>query len=571
MASDLIGSAFVVYGKKSGFSNVDTSTFAFDPTNGISIKDSTNAIKNLGYSVSTIGDMNGDGLGDFVIGNPGSAASLLDVNVGKSYVVFGQKKGFDLDDNSVTESSIDVSLLATADGDGFTFTGEAVGLYDNASGSSVGSAGDINGDGYDDMIIATPFFGASAFGAGDATGISYVVYGDATPGDIAINPSQLDGTKGFTVIGAAGDYLGRSVNSLGDINGDGFGDLGFGADYASLTAGTAYVVFGKSASFGATDIDVSTFTSTATNGFKITNSTAAIGNQLGFSIKTAGDVNGDGYDDFLVGETGSGTNEGAAYVVFGKTGSFGTTVDVATLDGSNGFKISGTTGETDKLGNAVSAAGDVNGDGFDDIVVGASAADLEETLPPGPTANEGEAYVIFGSDHFGHKVTHLGTDPGKAKIDVLTGNASANTFVAGLGNDVANGRGGADVFNMGAGNDVIRVSDLNFRLVDGGGGRDTLSLATANKTLNLSLENISNIETIDITGTGVNTLKLTALDVLNMSENGNQLNIRGNIGDKIDFDDTGWTDAGRAGAFDKYTNGEAVVLVGQAITVVDLA
>ena len=97
------------------------------------------------------------------------------------------------------------------------------------------------------------------------------------------------------------------------------------------------------------------------------------------------------------------------------------------------------------------------------------------------------------------------------------------------------GSGGADVFHGGAGDDIIQVSDLDFRLVDGGTGSDTLTLVDSGMSLNLLnvRSKISDIETIDLTGTGNNTLTLTPLDVLNLSNSSNTLKVDGNAGDHV--------------------------------------
>ncbi len=559
------GRAFVIYGQKTDFSNVDTSTFQFDQSNGFQLTNSNAVNVNMGFSVSTMGDLNGDGLADFVVGAPGS---VLTANPGKAYVVFGDEDGYN-----------DGSIQSLATGTtGFAFSGTQTAITDSALGTSVSDAGDVNGDGYNDLIVSMPFKGNDGVNALSAEGESYVVFG----GDSgwATNAADIDaanGTKGFKLVGSAGiptfvpgDYSGWSVSSAGDINGDGRSDLAV----SSTNGLTTYIVFGKAGAAWGDSVDMTALT--ATEGFTITDGLAGaatgMGN-FGFSVSSAGDVNGDGYDDIIIGEPGDinkatqdDASAGATYVIFGKAAGFGAIdLSASALDGSNGFKINGAHAY-EHLGNSVSGAGDLNGDGFDDIIVGAAGADVTDQTV-NTTGNEGEAYVIYGSEHFGHKVTHMGT----AKIDVLTGDATANIFVTGRGNDVAQGKGGADAFNTGFGNDTIKVSDLNFRLVDGGGGTDTLSLAMANKIMTLANENVSNVEVIDITGTGVNTLKITALDVLNMSDNSNKLTVRGNIGDKLDFDDTGWTDAGTFGIYDKYTHGEAVLLVGQSITVVDFA
>jgi hypothetical protein len=112
----------------------------------------------------------------------------------------------------------------------------------------------------------------------------------------------------------------------------------------------------------------------------------------GFSVSSAGDVNGDGFDDLIVGARfadPNGSYSGSSYVVFGKSGGFASTLNLSTLDGTNGFRLDGVAA-FDNSGISVSSAGDVNGDGFDDLIVGADRAD------PNGISNSGSSYVVFG-------------------------------------------------------------------------------------------------------------------------------------------------------------------------------
>jgi hypothetical protein len=158
-------------------------------------------------------------------------------------------------------------------------------------------------------------------------------------------------------------------------------DLG---DDGGFDAGEAYVIFGSRAPFST--IDLSTLT--AAQGFIIR---GAADDRAGHSVANAGDVNGDGIDDLIVGaqlSDGGGTDAGEAYVIFGSRAGFGT-IDLTTLTSAQGFRIQGDLAG-DYAGWSVSAAGDVNGDGLDDIIVGAPFGD-------DGGLNAGEAYVIFGS------------------------------------------------------------------------------------------------------------------------------------------------------------------------------
>jgi hypothetical protein len=132
-------------------------------------------------------------------------------------------------------------------------------------------------------------------------------------------------------------------------------------------------------------LDLSTLD--GTNGFVI----PAVdgGDDLGRSVARAGDINGDGIEDLLIGAAGAVQYRGTAYVVFGRAAGFPAELDLASLDGANGFVLKGDESQQAIAGESVSGAGDVNGDGFDDLIVGAPWWGSNLTFV-------GKAYVVFG-------------------------------------------------------------------------------------------------------------------------------------------------------------------------------
>ena len=313
-----------------------------------------------GTSVSGAGDVNGDGIDDIIIGAPDGILPGGGIRVGRSYVVFGNNTGF----------TVALELSSLSGSDGFVISG--IDEFDQSG--VVSGAGDVNGDGIDDVII-----GGIGSGELDA-GAGYVVYGSNTGAAASLDLSTLNGSNGFAISGADDfDRLGNSVSRSGDVNGDGIDDL----IVATPVASESYVVYGSNAGF-APSLDLSTFDST--NGF-------VINGAAGRSVSGAGDVNGDGIDDIIIGERsgspGGISGAGKSYVVFGNSAGFALSFDVSTLNGTNGFVLNGN-GEFASSGTSVSGAGDVNGDGIDDIIIGAPRADA------GGIFSAGKSYVVFG-------------------------------------------------------------------------------------------------------------------------------------------------------------------------------
>ncbi len=321
-----------------------------------------------GQAVSAAGDINGDGFDDVLVGAARSGSSYE----GDCFVVFG---------HADPDLRIDLIVRDLDGSNGFRVSGDKA-FAD--VGLSVSNAGDFNSDGFDDIAIGAS--GGDFLSGG--TGIVHVVFGGPNVGSTGfIQPHSLDGANGFTIRGIQQNDGAHLVASAGDFNGDGHDDLivgAFAGDAGGLNSGESYVIFGGPGVGASGFLDLAFLN--GENGFVIVGEEA--GDRSGH-VHFAGDINDDGLDDIIIGGATAG-NSGAVHVVFGSSDPVqGRGIMLEDLNGIDGFVVR-SINPGDRLGVDAASAGDVNGDGIDDIILGADLAD-----PNGQTS--GESYVIFGA------------------------------------------------------------------------------------------------------------------------------------------------------------------------------
>jgi hypothetical protein len=364
------GKVYVFHGSASGLSNAPEWSAVGDTTGIL-----------FGNSLASAGDVNGDGYADLAVGATGYSSGT-----GKEYVYYGSAVGLSASPDwtavgetvdsffGIAASARDVNSDGFADlvigapgypfsnftGKAYVYHGSATGLSaspdwvtvgENLSGygTSVASAGDVNGDGYADLVV-----GADAYS--DGLGKAYVYHGSAT---------GLSASPDWVAVGENLSGFGAWVAPAGDVNGDSYADLAIGATYYNSSTGKAYVFHGSA------------------SGLSASADWSAIGeaeeNYFTWQLSSGGDLDGDGYDDLVIGAPGYDTGNfvGKAYVYQGSAVGLSVNADWSA------------TGEAEfnNFGESVTSAGDVNGDGYEDLAIGA----------PGINDFSGKAFVFHGS------------------------------------------------------------------------------------------------------------------------------------------------------------------------------
>ena len=344
----------------------------------------------FGWSVASAGDVNGDGYADVIVGSPFYNVGQQ-YDIGRAYLYLGSPSGLSATPAWIGQGDRDVDEF----------------------GVSVAAAGDVNGDGYADVLIGAPGYdGAHGYDAGRV-----LLYLGSASG---LSSSPAWAVEGFQP--ASG--FGVSVGSAGDINGDGFIDVVVGSPYHKtydsygnvVTEGRVFIYFGSASGPAASP-------GWMTDGK----------GQFGYSVADAGDVNGDHIDDLIVGahfyDAGyfATSNEGAAYVYLGSTTGPTQTPSWSAVSDQVGALF----------GTSVAGVGDVNGDGFADVVVGARLGSTRVTADA--QSEEGRAFLYLGSaggpssspawspfgdqygEQFGFSVAGAGDVNGDGYADVVVG------------------------------------------------------------------------------------------------------------------------------------------------------
>jgi FG-GAP repeat len=364
------GEAYILFGSKTTFPPI-VSAFDIIGDVGMTVQGRF-IVDDLGESVSYAGDVNGDGIDDVIIGAP-RADPEDKIHAGEAYVIFGSKK------------LPDVLHVSELDGsNGFSISGKT---RRDMLGTSVSNAGDINGDGISDVIVGAPV--ATSFD-GISGGAAYIIFGRKSGFPKTVRTGDLDGDNGFAVLANGRERLGFSVSSAGDMNGDGIDDCIIGAPRAGLfplfASGNVYILYGsKTRTRAVIAADKAGVTITGRKSF----------DGFGTTVSYARDINNDGIDDIIIGSAyGSEISSLAeAYIIYGDSKDLPSTMTVDSMEKKKMGKTLQLLPETfDGMNDyslCVSSAGDFNGDGLNDVIVGLPSIDRSDR------STEGQVFLFF--------------------------------------------------------------------------------------------------------------------------------------------------------------------------------
>ncbi|MCF0049858.1 FG-GAP-like repeat-containing protein [Dyadobacter sp. LJ53] len=419
------GRVFIYHGSSNGPSNIAATSMM-----------ANQAGAKFGFSVSAAGDVNGDGIGDVVVGAPyydggqtdegavflyhGSANGIgsswdtkLESNIGNAFFGWSVAGAGDVNANGFRDIVVGAPGYQKGNlvnsGAAYVFKGSNIGINPLATlmegnqanaqfGYSVAGAGDVNGDGFNDVVIGAP----SYTNGQQSEGVAYIYYGNLQGINNAANSQDVLEADDIQAL------FGFAVSSAGDVNGDGISDVIVGAplfkNSAQVADGAAFVFHGSAQGI-----------SKAVNA-KLQGKQADA--HFGGAVSGAGDVNGDGYSDVIIGapdHDNDQVDEGAAFVYHGAVDGVSTAENIMIESDFAGAK----------MGKSVSGAGDLNGDGYSDVLVGLTNYEVSVTGPPGSLSG---AVFVFQGNYGGSKlrnnlivykkdlVTPLGVDLAEATM-----------------------------------------------------------------------------------------------------------------------------------------------------------
>lgn len=390
----LMGTTYIIFGSKKTFpASFDLTTL--NGTNGFKFE-GIGEDERRGKSIGQLGDVNGDGIDDIALGT----------ELNKQVILFGK--------NGTFAASMTIDMINGSNGF----------IIDLPYVNEIKGAGDFNGDGVKDILMAKPFF----------AGQTYILFGRKTAFPATVTETWFDGTKGFILDKVDGSTSAYLADGIGDINNDGYDDVAVGIwlDNNSTIQKT-YVYFGRPGTF---DPLVNLKAVNGTDGFAINNYYAKDNVTFLTWVGPLGDINGDGMDDFFSHKNviyGSKTfpaivdvvtpasglkgfavnkihnscapagdlnldgiddfiimsDQDEDFVVYGSAAGFPAALDPTALDSTKGFKVTNLV--QSNIGRQTDGGADINGDGLSDFILGSEGI---------YTGANGIAYIIFGGDHY---------------------------------------------------------------------------------------------------------------------------------------------------------------------------